>query len=78
MEFIPLYFRDRLTVINPRGTVGVATLWSKVDYVVERFRQAGADLNPQSSPIAVFGNLYGNGLGRCCAICFTTRRLRRW
>ena len=62
MEFKPLYFADRLTIINPHGTIGVVTLWSKVDYVIERFRQAGVDLNPATSPIAVFGNLYGNGL----------------
>jgi thymidylate synthase len=62
MEFIPLRFGDRLTIINPRGTIGVVTLWSKVDYVIERFRQAGVDLDPATSPIAVFGNLYGNGL----------------
>ena len=62
MEFIPLHFGDRLTVINPQGTIGVVTLWSKVDYVIERFRQAGVDLDPATSPIAVFGTLYGNGL----------------
>jgi thymidylate synthase len=33
-----------------------------VDYVIERFRQAGVDLDPATSPIAVFGTLYGNGL----------------
>ena len=62
MEFKALHFADRLTVINPRGTIGVVTLWSKVDYVIERFRQAGVDLDPATSPIAVFGTLYGNGL----------------
>ena len=62
LKFEPLYFGDRLTVINPYGTIGVVTLWSKVDYVIERFRQAGVDLDPATSPIAVFGNLYGNGL----------------
>jgi thymidylate synthase len=62
MEFIPLHFADRLKVINPQGTIGVVTLWSKPDYVIERFRQAGVDLNPTTSPIAVFGTLYGNGL----------------
>ena len=62
MEFQALYFADRLTVINPHGTIGVVTLWSRVDYVIERFRQAGVDLEPETSPIAVFGNLYGNGL----------------
>jgi thymidylate synthase len=62
MEFKPLYFADRLTVINPHGSIGVVTLWSKVDYVIERFREAGVDLDPKTSPIAVFGTLYGNGL----------------
>jgi len=62
LKFEPLHFRDRLTIINPCGIIGVVTLWSRVDYVYERFRQAGADLDPASSPIAVFGNLYGNGL----------------
>ncbi len=62
MNFIPLYFSDKLTIVNPAGTIGVLTLWSKVDYVMERCRQAGVDLNPATSPIAVFGTLYGNGL----------------
>jgi len=62
LKFEPLYFQDRLTVINPYAHIGVVTLWSKVDYVIERFRQAGVDLDPATSPIAVFGNLYGNGL----------------
>ena len=62
MNFIPLYFQDKLTIINPAGTIGVLTLWSKVDYVMEKFHQVGWDLNPDTSDIAVFGTLYGNGL----------------
>ncbi|MFZ2087431.1 MAG: hypothetical protein WAU47_02560, partial [Desulfobaccales bacterium] len=62
MEFIPLYFGDRLHTVNPRGVIGVVTLWSKPEYVMERFREAGVDLDPATSPIAVFGTLYGNGL----------------
>ena len=62
MEFIPLYFQDKLQIINPQGTIGLLTLWSKVDYVLERFRQAGVDLDPATSPVAVCGTLYGNGL----------------
>jgi thymidylate synthase len=62
MNFIPLYFQDKLTIVNPAGTIGVLTLWSKIDYVMERFHQAGIDLDPTTSPIAVFGTLYGNGL----------------
>ncbi len=62
MEFIPLYFKDKLHLLNPRGTIGLLTLWSKVDYVLERFRQAGVDLDPATSPLAACGTLYGNGL----------------
>ena len=62
MEFIPLYFGDKLKAVNPRGVFGVVTLWSKPEYVMERFREAGVDLDPATSPIAVFGTLYGNGL----------------
>jgi thymidylate synthase len=62
MKFIPLYFGDRLHIINPHGVIGVVTLWSKPEYVIQRFREAGVDLNPDTSPIAVFGTLYGNGL----------------
>lgn len=62
MNFIPLYFPDKLTIVNPAGTIGVLTLWSRLDYVMERFRQARVDLDPATSPIAVFGTLYGNGL----------------
>jgi len=62
MEFLPLYFGDRLLTVNPHGVIGVVTLWSKPEYVRERFREAGVDLDPGTSPIAVFGTLYGNGL----------------
>ncbi len=63
MEFEALYFGDRLTVVNPHGVIGVVTLWSKPEYVLERFREARADLvDRTTSPIAIFGTLYGNGL----------------
>ncbi|MBC7359023.1 MAG: hypothetical protein H5U10_10845 [Desulfacinum sp.] len=61
-EFVPLFFRESLHVINPRGTVGLVTLWSQPDYVLRRLRRAGADLDPTTSPVAVVGTLYGNGL----------------
>jgi thymidylate synthase len=60
--FIPLHFRDKLNVINPLGNIGVVTLWSKIDWVCEKLREARIDLSPDSSPISVIGNLYGNGL----------------
>ncbi|MBF0564366.1 MAG: hypothetical protein HQK89_03900 [Nitrospirae bacterium] len=62
MDFIPLYFKEKLTIINSGGYVGVVTLWSRQKVVIERFRESGVDLDPATSPIAVFGNLYGNGI----------------
>ena len=51
-NFIALYFQDKLTIVNPAGTIAVLTLWSKVDYFMERFRQTGVNLDPGSSPIS--------------------------
>jgi thymidylate synthase len=62
MEFVPLYFGDKLQVVNLQGVIGVVTLWSKPEYVMARFKEAGVDLDPATSPVAVFGTLYGNGL----------------
>ena len=61
-EFIPLYCKEHLTLINPFGLVGIITLWSRTGFVCEKFQSLVIDLNPGTSPIAVFGNLYGNGL----------------
>ncbi len=61
-EFVPLYFKDQLAILNPKGTVGLLTLWSQPDYVLRKLRAAGVDLDPRSSPIAAVGTLYGNGL----------------
>ncbi|MFZ5591702.1 MAG: thymidylate synthase [Bacillota bacterium] len=62
MQFIPLYFADKLTIINPRGYVAVVTLWSQHNFVLKKMQEAGIDLSPTTSPVAVVGNLYGNGL----------------
>lgn len=62
MRFEPLYYAERLSVVNPSGDVGVVTLWSPVKVVQRRFADWGVDLGPDSSRIAAFGNLYGNGL----------------
>lgn len=60
--FIPLHFADKVRVINPHGFIGLVTLWSEIDWVLERLKTAGIDLSPETSPIAAAGNLYGNGL----------------
>src|SRR3990172_11966832 len=62
IEFIPLHCKEQLTIINPYGSVGIVTLWSRTEFVYEKFHELGIDLNPTTSPVAAFGNLYGNGL----------------
>ena len=62
MNFEPLYYGDRLHLVNFSGDVGIVTLWSRVNQVVELLEQLAIDLNPATSRIAVIGHLYGNGL----------------
>ena len=62
LEFIPLHFGDKLRVVNPRARLGIITLWSTIDFVEGKLREAGVDLDPETSKIAVIGNLYGNGI----------------
>lgn len=62
MEFIPLHFPDKLRIVNPRARLGIITLWSKIEFVEQRLAELGIDLNPDTSKIAVIGNLYGNGI----------------
>jgi thymidylate synthase len=61
VKFEPLYFAERLHIINPEGDVGIATLWSQVEQVRKLLEEFGIDLAPQTSRIAVIANLYGNG-----------------
>lgn len=36
-------------------------MWSETDFIVRRLRKAGADVDPETSKIAVVGNLHGQG-----------------
>jgi len=62
LEFKPLHFADKLHIVNPRGRLGVLTLWSRIDFVIGKLKEMGVDLDPATSKIAVIGNLYGNGI----------------
>lgn len=62
MAFIPLHYRDRLTIINPCGDVGIVTLWSPVRVVRDHLARLAVDLEGESARIAVMGTLYGEGL----------------
>ncbi|MBF0272373.1 MAG: hypothetical protein HQL98_09955 [Magnetococcales bacterium] len=63
MDFIPLYYKDKLDLVNPgSGDVGILTLWSPVAVIRQHFVDAGIDLTPHASRIVAFGTLYGEGL----------------
>ncbi|MBF0107639.1 MAG: hypothetical protein HQL76_00490 [Magnetococcales bacterium] len=62
MEFIPLFYSDRLDIINPEGDVGMVTLWSPRPLIRKYLTQAGIDLERRTSRIAAIGTLYGEGL----------------
>jgi thymidylate synthase len=60
--FIPLYYPDKLQLVNPMGDIGVVTLWSPTKSIHKKLAASGVDLDPASARIAVLGTLYGNGL----------------
>ncbi len=62
MDFEALYYADRLHIINRQGDVAVTTLWSRIPQFIKILAELHIDINPESSRIAVIGNLYGNGL----------------
>ncbi len=64
MNFEPKYYGEggRLHIINPAGDVGFTPLWNIVGEAEKMLVQAGVDLSPETSRIAVMANLYGNGL----------------
>ena len=63
MIFHPLYYGDRLTIVNPAGDIGLVTLWSPTG-AVRRYLEGVSPriLDPHTSRIAVVSNLYGDGL----------------
>ncbi len=66
MEFEPLYYADKLHLINPSGCIGVVCLWTKQEHAIKKLAEAGIDLGP-SSKVALIGNLYGNGISELAA-----------
>jgi thymidylate synthase (methanogen type) len=63
MAFQPLYYADRVTVINPTGDVGLVTLWTPLRTAMRVLGQGIQDIfNRDASRIAVIANLYGDGM----------------
>jgi len=62
MHFEALYYSERLKIVNPTGDVALCSLWSKADSALKILEEAGVDLSPETSRLALAANLYGNGL----------------
>ena len=63
MTFQPLYYADRLTLVNPLGDVGIVTLWTPLRTAKRVLEQAVPDIfDTRTSRIAVISNLYGDGM----------------
>ena len=62
MHFEALYYSERLKIVNPTGDVALCALWSKTDSALKILEEAGVDLSPATSRLALAANLYGNGL----------------
>ena len=63
MTFKPLYYADKITVINPRGDVGLVTLWTPLRTARRVLQATDPEIfDPQKGRIAVISNLYGDGM----------------
>jgi thymidylate synthase (methanogen type) len=61
--FKPLYYADRLNIVNPAGDVGLVTLWTPLRAATRVLEHISPEiLDPDASRIAVISNLYGDGL----------------
>lgn len=72
LTFQPLYYRELLRSVNPRGDVGLLTLWSPIRTVERKLGEDAPELlNASSSRITVVANLYGDGmLAMFCNLLF--------
>jgi|SRR3989344_3525628 len=81
LEFRPVYYKDKLrfvkqgdsfdkeklNIVNLKGTAGIVTLWNKPWDVWKQLRQSNSDLFTESSPLVTLTSLYGNGLPQMLA-----------
>ncbi len=70
MEFKPLYFDNKISVINPNGHAGIVTLWTKLDGsggFKEKLASKSPILFEKNSPLVTLTNLYGLGLPQMLA-----------
>ena len=77
MEFEPVYYGDRLHMVNPNGHIGVVTLWTPLKRALFRLNEVNPDwLDPKKSSIAAIGNLYGEGLAHLLCNLYWNPQIR--
>lgn len=63
LRFEPLYYGDRLRLVNPFGDVGIVTLWTPLRTAVRLLTESVPDiLDPERSRVVALSNLYGDGM----------------
>jgi thymidylate synthase (methanogen type) len=63
LAFEAVHYRELLHVVNPRGDVGLVTLWSPIRTARRKLDDIAVELlDAKRSRIAVMSNLYGDGL----------------
>ncbi len=67
MKFKPLYYKDKLEIINPEGSAGIVTLWNKPEKIYEKIKSAYPQIFSKESPLVTLTSLYGNGLPQMLA-----------
>jgi hypothetical protein len=60
--FDPVYFGERLRVLNPDGDVGFCSFWSPISKAVDKLAEADPEAAAGRGRVAVVGHLYGDGL----------------
>lgn len=67
MDFKPLYYGDKINVINPRGHAGIVTRWFPPAEYRKRLQEGYPALFESGSPLVAVTSLYGNGLPQMLA-----------
>lgn len=62
LEFDPIYYGERLRVLNPDGDVGFLTFWSPISKAVEKLAVVDPASSAGGGRVAAVGHLYGDGL----------------
>jgi hypothetical protein len=63
LSFEPLYYAEKLDLVNTTGDVGVIVLWTPMKAARRKLAEMSPDiLDPLRSRVAVIANLYGDGM----------------